>query len=554
MPLTLVLGPANSAKAGEVLGAFSDAAHRGALLVVPTALDAEHYARELAQRGAVLGSVLTFRGLAHEIARRTGYEARRLSALQRELVLRRVIDGLDFGVLGRSAQAPGFVGAAGALIAELQRSLVTPQRFSQALSAWAAADPRRVGYAEDIARIYHGYRSELDRIGRVDAELYAWRALDALRGEPRQWGSEPVFVYGFDDLTAIERDAIETLCRIVGVDVTVSFTYEAGRAALSARAEVVEELRALADRVRELPALDEHYEPVSRTALHHLERFLFEPAAERIDPGDDVHLLEAAGDRAEAELVAAEVIEQLRRGVPADEIVVVYRSLARPAAVVERVFARYGIPLTTYRRLPFTHTSLGRSVRASPRCAVLGGEALAEDVESCGPLGLLERPELADALEAEVRREGIGSAGQARERLGWSLEEVDSLRAASDVPAELARQRPAAVLAPSPRIGGGARHRPQEQDAHALAALLRAVGELEELDLGEQMPGTRVLDLLEELELAARGGALGRRAAGGAACDQGTPLPCGVRVRPRGGGVSAPGRAASRFSPTTSRR
>ena len=44
MPLTLVLGPANSAKAGEVLGAYAAAAHRGALLVVPTAARRPHYA------------------------------------------------------------------------------------------------------------------------------------------------------------------------------------------------------------------------------------------------------------------------------------------------------------------------------------------------------------------------------------------------------------------------------------------------------------------------------------------------------------------------------
>ena len=66
MPLTLVLGPANSAKAGEVLSAYAAAARRGALLVVPTGADAEHYRRELAQQGSVLGSVLTFAGLAGE--------------------------------------------------------------------------------------------------------------------------------------------------------------------------------------------------------------------------------------------------------------------------------------------------------------------------------------------------------------------------------------------------------------------------------------------------------------------------------------------------------
>src|SRR5437588_595421 len=123
MALTLVLGPANSAKAGVVLGAYADAARRGALLVVPTVIDARHYMREL------------------------------------------------------------------------------------------------------------------DRLGRADRERYAWRALDALRVAPYRWGAEPVFFYGFDDLTALERDAVETLARVVGVEVTVSLTYEPGREALVARAQ-----------------------------------------------------------------------------------------------------------------------------------------------------------------------------------------------------------------------------------------------------------------------------------------------------------------------------
>ncbi|MDQ6803855.1 MAG: hypothetical protein M3065_02555, partial [Actinomycetota bacterium] len=81
MPLRLVTGPANSAKAGEVLGAYVASAHRGALLVVPTVADAEHYGREVAAQGAVLGSVLTFSGLMGEIAGRAGYRVRRISPL-----------------------------------------------------------------------------------------------------------------------------------------------------------------------------------------------------------------------------------------------------------------------------------------------------------------------------------------------------------------------------------------------------------------------------------------------------------------------------------------
>src|SRR5437764_1512565 len=150
MPLTLVLGPANSAKAGETLGAYASAAHRGALLVVPTAADARHYSTELAEQGAVLGSVVTFSGLAREIAQRTGYFARPISTLARERLLLGVLRGLRFEVLAASARAPGFLAAAADLIAELERSLVTPQRFAQALRSWAAADQRRERYADEL--------------------------------------------------------------------------------------------------------------------------------------------------------------------------------------------------------------------------------------------------------------------------------------------------------------------------------------------------------------------------------------------------------------------
>ena len=133
MPLTLVLGPANSAKAGEVLGAYGAAARRGELLVVPRATDARHYARELACEGAVLGSVVTFSGLAGEIARRVDYGGRRLSELQRARVLARVVSRSSLDVLAPSATAAGFAAAAGELIAELQRALVEPARFSAGL-------------------------------------------------------------------------------------------------------------------------------------------------------------------------------------------------------------------------------------------------------------------------------------------------------------------------------------------------------------------------------------------------------------------------------------
>jgi ATP-dependent helicase/DNAse subunit B len=502
MPLTLVLGPANSAKAGEVFGAYAAAAHRGALLVVPTAGDAEHYSRELAGHGAVLGSVQTFAGLAEEIARRAGYSAKRLTRVQRERLIARAVERARLDALARAAEATGFAGAVGELVAELERSLVSRQRFAQAIARWAAEDQRREAYARDVGAIYLAYDRELDHAERVDGEVFAWRALDALRAAPGRWGTDAVFFYGFDDLHPLERDAVETLSRVVGVEVMVSLTYEAGRAALQARAELVQELRPLADQVIELPAIDEYYEPQSRAVLHHLERSLFEPAADDrpVDPGSVVRLLEGAGERGEAELVASEVIGLLRDGIPGEEIAVVYRSLSSAAAVASNAFEQYEIPVAVAQQARFGHTALGRSVLALARCALLGvDDAPAQDLlDYLRSPGLFERPEVADALEVKVRQGGLKTAAQARELLSFAVDEIDRLRAAASPAAELGRQ--GRRLLAAPRRGDAAVLVPDEQlDAAALAAMLRALAELDELS--EALTGRELIELLEGLEV-----------------------------------------------------
>ncbi len=502
MAVTLVLGPANSAKAGEVLGAYAAAARGGALLVVPTAVDARYYARELAGDGVVLGSVMTFSGLADEIGRRAGYPGRRVTQLQRERILERVVAGSRLEALQRSATAAGFAAAAGELIAELERSLVSPERLRAGLRAWSAQDVRRAPYAREVGHIYADYVRELDRQGRVDRELYAWRALDALRADPRRWGGEPVYFYGFDDLTPLERDAVETLARVADAEVTVSLTYEPGREALIARAETVEELRPLATRVLELPAQDAHYAPGSRTALHHLERGLFEADPERVEPGDAVTLLEAGGERAEAELVAEQVLELLHAGIPSAEIVVVYRSRDRAAPLLGRVFAQYGIPLASGHAPPLGHTPLGRALIGAARCALLPDhQTRADDLLAyLRAPGFLERPEIADRLDAEIRRSGLRTYRQARRRLGWELSELDELADAADSARTLCRLARRLFAAPyrqtAPQLTAA-----EELDARAVGALVSAVDQLSELGLTPS--GAELIELLPLLPVPA---------------------------------------------------
>jgi PD-(D/E)XK nuclease superfamily len=410
MSLVLVTGPANAAKAGAVFARLRATLPRGPLLVVPRAADVEHYQRELAAGGLVFGvEVATFGRLMRAIARAAGVPGRPLGRLARERVVRAAIADVHLRVLARSAAAPGFAVAAGALFAELQRTLVTPARFTQALRAWVATGGRSA-YAEELAALYSAYRRRLDALERHDEDGFAWAALDALRAAPARWGGRPVFLYGFDELSRVQLDAVETLSR--DCDVCVALPYEPGRVAFAGRAATVELLRPPAAEHVALGDRSEHYAEGSRAALHHLERNLFEPIAEPRDPNGAVRLLEAGGERAEAELVGAEILELMREGVaPADIAVLVRGSDA--ARLVEQVLVGYGLPVAHERRAPLARTRLGAGVLAFARAALPGGRAQ-DLVTWLRTPGRLPSPEPADALDAAVRKRAVESARTSR--------------------------------------------------------------------------------------------------------------------------------------------
>src|SRR3954453_18623761 len=112
MPLTLVTGPANSAKAAEVVGGAPAALHREPLLVVPTAADVDRYRRELAEDGIVFGArVLRFAELVDEAARRAGEPGCPLGATARARVVAAVAGRARLDVLAASRATPGFARA-----------------------------------------------------------------------------------------------------------------------------------------------------------------------------------------------------------------------------------------------------------------------------------------------------------------------------------------------------------------------------------------------------------------------------------------------------------
>ena len=511
MPITLITGPANAGKAQVVIEAVRRHVAHGEepLLVVPTRADAELYMRELAGGQAAMGvRVERFAGLIGEAVRRAGIGEAVIPGVARERLLEAIAPRAG------APSAPGFVHALGELFAELQVRRVTPQRLSQALSSWRAADGA-AAHPPELERLFGDYRATLERLGRVDGEQRAVRALDALRERPALWARTPVLFYGFDDLTRLQLDAIETLGRVVDAEVTVSLAYEPGRAAFAGRARTFLDLLPLAKEHRQLDARADYYAPGARAALSHLERSLFEPDAARVQPGAALRLLEGGGERAELELVAAEIAVLLGEGMAPEDVAVLVRPGGTDPDLLEEVFAAAAIPFALRRSRPFGDTAIGRALIGLLRCvpAPRGGHAeeqraageRADGQAPTGELGdllawlrapgLLARPSargagpsLADRLEISARRTGAVSVEQARalwEERNWPLETIDRLSEAQERGAAALCERAARELywlfcAPR-RAAASVLGADERDEASALAAGRRALGELREL-------------------------------------------------------------------------
>jgi ATP-dependent helicase/DNAse subunit B len=518
VPLKLVTGPANAEKARVVLDGFRAALARdeSPILVVPTFADVELYRAELAASGVVFGAeIVRFAWLVVEIARRGGVRGRPLRALARERVAAAAVAATPLSALAGSARTGGFARALLRLVDELEEQRVTPQRLTQALRAWAAEDSGRRAYADEVAGLYGAYRRKLERLGRRDEPLHAAAALDAIREDPAAWGATPVFAYGFDDLTALQRDALETLAA-TGATVTLSLAYEPGRLAFSGRATTFVELRH--DEHVALKPRAEHYAPASRAALHHLERELFElPSDGRlfepdpVDAGEALILLQGGGERAELELVGAEIARLIaEEDYVAEEIAVVLRDPAPVAALLLEVFDGLGVPVAINRRIAFGHTALGRGLVGLLRCALLDGSS--EDLLAwLRTPGLLHRPELADALEVAARQAGARTAEAARslwEAEHWTLSAIDRVRAAERRGATrllaCCGEELAALFAAPRRRAAEVLVGPAAQDADVLVAGRAALDELLSIagaDRALAPTAAQLVALLEELEV-----------------------------------------------------
>jgi RecB family exonuclease len=502
--MSVIVGPPNSGRAGAMRERLEASLDREPVLVVPTADDAVRFERELCgSRGALLGaSIATFHRLRDEVGTATGAPTRPLlSDAQRLALVRAAASDAELRLLASPRRQAGFAPALDRLIDELQGALVDPDDLAR-----AAGEVDGGGYENELAGLYAGYVARRDAAGRDDAHSAAATVTRSLRERPAAWGSRPVLVYGFDDLTEEQLDMLSVLG--AAAEVTLAVTYE-DNDALAARAKLLARLRDElgAEVAAELPFDPTYSESV---VLRRLDRGLFALADAPVEPDGGLALLESAGERGEAEAIGADVAHLLADGVAPDDIVVVLRRPDAHGSLYHHVLRGLGIPVAVEASVPLARTATGRGIVALGRCAAPDadvGDLLA--FLRASPGGTPQS--VADWVERRVRREGLRTADEAM--VGWRspprpVARVRDTRArAAWLRALAAEARRLAedphrghepVDAPgSPRGEDGVPFEPLEARAAEAAAVT-----LEELAGLDELPGcSEALEALEEVRV-----------------------------------------------------
>ena len=466
MGLKLLVGPANAGKVSQLLERYLSALDREPTLIVPTGSDVERVERVLvAKQGCVFGgSIGTFDDVFERIAADGG--GRRVATeAQQQLVLRRAVARASLNGLSASAGSTGFADTLREAIRELQGALLEPDRVDG-----------------DLAHLYSAYRAELETLGLWDRELRRAHAVARLEADLDAWHGEPVFAYGFEDLTEAEWSLLRALAG--RTEVTVSLPYEPARAAFESLRRTAEDLASLADGIEELPAGSAD---VAEPAIAYLERSLFdEPGADPPPIAGAIGFLEGAGVRGALELAGDEILELVRGGFAPETIGVICPSLGRWRAPLDTVFGTLGIPYAFEARSRLGETAFGHALLSLLRFAWLGGPRADLFAFLRSPYSGLSRNHV-DFVEGRLRGRGVAAPGRIEEVLqelrGAPLRQLDLLRAGVS-PVEAVRGLAHAML----RAAHGLEHPPVGADpAEDLRAYDAALRLLDELDRWERL-------------------------------------------------------------------
>ena len=349
----------------------------------------------------------------------------------RALYLRRLAVRAAPPALGASARTPGFAAALGRLVDECAEAGVEPELLERELAA-VGAPPR----PRAVAGLVAAWGREGIERGTLDRSARVAEAGRRIAGQLSAWGSQPLLVYGFEELRSAQCSLVEAIA--ARASATVALPFEPGRDAFAAATATFERLSARASELIEQPPVGY----VERASLIALERGLF--AARRPDgpvsPDGGVRLLEVAGAAGEARVVAAEAARALRAGIAPDDLLIVLPTGDAAHTTLASALAAVDVPYALDTRTPLPQTPIGHALSGLCRYTWLRGgrdELFAWLRSSASGLARPRVDEWDGRVRGQGRLEPADVDAFLREQGTRALAAVDQLRESDDPAAAL---------------------------------------------------------------------------------------------------------------------
>jgi len=371
MPLKLICGPAGSGKTTRAIDAFLAAVDRGenAIFIAPSRPDQHHFQRRILAARPVLsgGKIATFDDLLCEFIEDENELPRTLASAESLMLLRAIADGPGKPeTLAASSSFDGFITELSGLINELEEAGVPPEHLGRSLKKWAGKDQWRRGFNQDIFRLFDEYQAIMEEQGAEDSAQSARRAVDRLAADHSLLGYQSIIVDGFQSFTPLQLELIDTL-RDTDAELIVTLPFQEGKAALGTPARYYDRLKTNAETELLTESFDDERDP----AIRYIAENLFEEDSPEIPAGPAVTLLQAAGVRGQAELVAAEVLRLWREeNTSLDDVAVITRDFGQDSLALAATFADFGIPFEMYAKVPLMSTPVGRTAAAALELAI----------------------------------------------------------------------------------------------------------------------------------------------------------------------------------------
>lgn len=379
--LEFVIGRAGSGKSAYCLDALREQLRQdpegpALILLLP-----EHMTfkveRELAGSDGIDGFsrsyVFGFRRLARQILLETGGALYpRITDIGKRLLLSRVLAEQrdQLSVIGRAAHQRNFAESMAGMIEEFKSYGISAAALAGAAKSMSAGTLQ--GKLEDLAAVYQGFDEKM--AGRYnDAEDMLELLAEKIPSAPLLENAE-VWIDGFVFFNPQEMKILSALLlRAKAVHITLCLENPADSQCRQETAlfyrqwKTYEKVRQLAEKMgiecqlREMPDRGRFL----RSALAHVEQYMFAFPAKQGKERDGVAVVEAANRRLEIEAVAADVVRLCREeGCRWRDIGVLIREDAYQN-IVETVFSDYEIPFFSDSKRRSVHHPLAELMRSA---------------------------------------------------------------------------------------------------------------------------------------------------------------------------------------------